>query len=297
MFHFFRRERRRARPKASRCVCRSGRGWFRPAALATVLGSLSTLSGLLPESSLPSLSAQPQLVQPSQDRLQPAQTAELPLDEPLRMAAEARRVYGQVRDYQGILITQERIKGVLLPEQVIQLSFRKEPFSVYMKWLAPKADAGQEVCYVTGKNQNKLKALAASGFGRGIGWLSFPIDDPKVTAHSRHKITETGFGNLIDRCEKCWSDERQMNKNRVQIAEYEYNQRRCMRVETTHTDRDLRFYCYRSVIYFDKVSKLPIRMECYDWPSQNAPEGQLLECFSYINLEFNQNLPDSLFNK
>jgi hypothetical protein len=300
MFYCFRPQRRRARPAAGRSTRRGNLGWLRPAALATLLVGLSSLGGLIPETPLPSYAAEPQMVQPGASRPQPPPPPqESPLDQPLRMIGEARQVYGQVRDYQCILITQERVKGILNPEEVIQLSFRRDPFSVWLKWLAPKAIAGQEACYVSGKNQNKMKALKASGFGRGFGWVSLAVDDPMVKDHSRHQITETGFGNLIDRFDKSWTEERPLNKNRVQIAEYEYNQRRCYRVETTHTDFDKRFYCYRSVVYFDKETKMPVRAECYDWPRQNGqtPDGELLECFSYINLQFNVNLPDATFNK
>jgi hypothetical protein len=299
MFHLFRSRRRRSRKTAPHCCCHRPWGWLRPAALASLLTALSSLAGLLPDVSLPSAMGQPQMVQPGPGRPQQPQPAqESPLDQPLRMAAEARQVYAQVRDYQCILITQERIKGMLQTEEVIQLSFRKDPFSVYMKWLSPKDKAGQEVCYVNGKNQNKMRVLAAAGLGRGLGWLTIAVDDPKVKDRSRHVITETGFGNLIDRCEKGWADERPLNKNKVAIAEYEYNQRRCMRVETIHTDKDVRFYCYRSVVYFDKETKLPVRMECYDWPKTGGPpEGDLLECFSYINMQYNVNLQDAMFNK
>jgi Protein of unknown function (DUF1571) len=298
MFHFFRPHRRRCRTTTAHCCCTKRWDWLRPVALGSVLAGVSSLGGLMPEVSVPSFAAAPQLVQPARPQPQTAAPQESPLDTPLRMAAEARQMYAQVRDYQGILITQERIKGMMQPEEVIQLNFRKEPFSVYMKWLQPKDKAGQEVSFVSGKNQNMMRVLAASGFGRGLGWLNIAIDSPKVKEHSRHVITETGFGNLIDRCEKGWADERPLNKNVVQIAEYEYNQRRCMRVEATHTDRDTRFYCYRTAVYFDKQTKLPVRMECYDWPRPGGPpEGELMECFSYIHLDFNVNLPDSTFNK
>jgi hypothetical protein len=288
VFYLFRPKRRRVR--------RIKLAWMRPAVLASLLAGLSSLGGLMSETSLPSVSAEPQMVQPAGAQPQPIHQ-EPPLEQPLRMIAEARQFNSRVKDYQGILISQEFVNGKLMPEEIMQLSFRREPFSVYMKWLGPKDMAGQEVCYVQGKYQNQMRVLAASGWGRGFGWISIATNDPRVKQHSRHQITETGIMNLIDRCDKGWQEERTMNKTKVQIAEYEYNQRRCTRVETIHTDRDARFYCYRSVVYFDKETKLPIRMECYDWPRVGGrPEGELLECFSYINLQFNVNLPDSVFN-
>ena len=52
------------------------------------------------------------------------------------------------------------------------------------------------------------------------------------------------------------------------------------------------------MIYLEKASKLPIRVENYDWPrAGGAPGGDLLEVFSYVNLQFNTGLEDKLFNK
>jgi hypothetical protein len=283
MFHFFSWRLRRAAHLPGSGGPRYN--WLRPAALAALLLGIWTIWSLMPDGAEPTVAAEPQMV-PGQ------QQQEVPLDQPLRMIADARQQYTQIRDYTCTLITQERVKGQLLPEQIIQLSFRKDPFSVYMKWLAPKDKTSQEVAYVNGKNNNKMRVHTA------IGWLDIAVNSPKVMENSRHYITETGIGNLIERCETGWQNERYMNKNKVQIAEYEYNKRRCIRVETTHTDKDARFYCYRSVTYFDKETKLPIRMECYDWPRPGGPQdGELLECFSYIDIRFNVNLPDATFNK
>ena len=55
---------------------------------------------------------------------------------------------------------------------------------------------------------------------------------------------------------------------------------------------------YRTVLYLEKQSKLPIRLENYDFPRQGTPpEGELLEMFSYANLQFNTGLRDEEFVK
>ena len=39
---------------------------------------------------------------------------------------------------------------------------------------------------------------------------------------------------------------------------------------------------------------MPVRVEVYDWPTANGnPKGELLECYSYINLRFNLGLTDA----
>jgi hypothetical protein len=220
---------------------------------------------------------------------------ETPLDEPLRLIAAAKAYYQQVNSYRCILISQERVKGKLLPESVMELSFRPNPFSVYMKWLGPKDKVGQEVCFVKGRNQDRMRVLP-KGMGSFLGWTSFDINNPMVMENSNHVILETGFGNIIEKCEKTWTKERPMAKTVVQIAEYDYNKQRCTRVEATHTVREPGFYSYRYVVYFDNQTHLPIRMESYDWPRPGSPPGgELIETFSYINIEFNVNIPESVF--
>jgi hypothetical protein len=297
VFHVYRSARRKSSEayRAHRTQNPLGFGWCRPAILASLFGTAMTLATVVPPLSVSTATAQPQMVQPAQPGYaQPVQ--DMPLDGPLRIIAAARQRAQQVNDYQCLLISQERVKGVLLPENVMQMSFRKVPFSVYMKWLAPKDKAGQEVCYVYGRNNNQMKVHPV-GIGAAFGWTSIDTKDPRVMEHSRHTITEAGILNLIERTAKCWEAERALNKTQVNIAEYEYNKQRCVRVETVHVEKMPTFYCYRNVIYFDKETWLPIRTESYDWPRQGGPpEGELLECFSYVDMHINVGITDQVFN-
>jgi hypothetical protein len=221
-----------------------------------------------------------------------------PLDQPLKLVEEARASYQKVRDYTCLLVSQERVKGKLLPENLVEMKFREQPFSVYMRWLSPKQSAGQEVAYIAGKNKGQMRVHAVGVFG-AVGFVSIDPRDKRVTEHSSHVITEAGIGNLIERFGRHWGEERRLGlKVKVDIAEYEYNKRRCWRVQTSHLERTAKAYSYRSVVYFDKQHKLPIRAEVYDWPRAGGPAGgELLETFSYADLRFNLNLPDSVFDK
>jgi len=264
--------------------------------LLGVLGAAVAVGVSLPPTS--TLSADPQPPPPQEDVVQTqAATAQSQLDTPLRLVAEARQTYAQVSTYTCTLISQERVRGKLLPENVISMSFRGQPFSVYMRWLGPKEFAGQEVAYVHGRNNGMMRVHAKGVLG-ALGFVSIAPNDPRVMEHSRHTIVEAGIGNLIERLARSWEFERAQNKTRVQMAEYDYNQRRCTRVETILTERTPQAYAYRTVVYFDKQWRLPVRVECYDFPRQGGPpEGELLECFSYANLQFNMNLDDRTFSK
>lgn len=241
-----------------------------------------------------SAKASPQV--PMQPAAPQPPNAESKLDYPLRLLSEAQQTYKQVRDYSCTLITQEQIKGKLLPEHVIDLRIRVQPFSVAMRFLAPKEAVGREVYYVHGQNKNKMR-VRESGVAGALGFISIDPNDPRVREHSRHTITEMGIGHLIQQLTNRFEQERRINKTDVRTAEYEYNNRRCIRVEAIRLERNAAYYCYRTVVYFDKENRLPIRIENYDWPrAGGSPSGDLLECFSYINVQFNRGLKDTMFN-
>src|SRR5262249_52216351 len=174
---------------------------------------------------------------------------------------------------------------------------RNEPFSVYMKWTEPSDLAGQEVAYVAAKHAGKMRVHPSGALGL-VGWISIDQKDPRAAKTSRHAISEAGRGKLIERYSKGWEEERHLGVTTAKLGEYEYNKRRCVRVETTHrADTVGQFEYYRTVVFFDKESKLPIRVECYDYPHDGSETPELVECYSYVNLRYNVGHGDELFNR
>lgn len=218
------------------------------------------------------------------------------VDQALALIRDAKRNYtSAVRDYTCVFVSRENIKGRVNEDQYTQFKFRQSPFSVYMKWLAPQRLAGQEVCYVAGKNNNRLRAHSRGILGVA-GFLSLDLDDPRVREHSKHSITEAGIGNLIDRTVAAWEADKRSGKSVTRIAEFDFDNRRCYRVESIRSERTA--YAYRSVIYLEKNSKYPLRNENYTWPAAGgAPSGELMESFSYTNLQFNVGLAEADFAK
>jgi len=256
--------------------------WF-----AALTASLTVLlaSGALPQSSTTRTTFPPQSTNASS------------MDEPLRRLAEARRAFQDVRDYTCVLIKKERLRGVMQPDNVVIMRVRNQPFSVYLRWQQPKELAAQQACYVAGKNEGKMR-VHSTGIPGLVGWVSLDPTDERAKKNSNHTITEAGVGNLLVRYGKAWESEKELSLTRVKIGEYEFNKRRCIRVETQHPEKpDARFVSYRSVIYFDKELHLPIRVEVYDWPRRGGDiGGELNEVYSYINLKLNVGLGDETFD-
>jgi hypothetical protein len=225
-----------------------------------------------------------------------AAAAASPLDEPLRLIAQAGEAYRGVRDYTCLFVKRERLRGQLQPENLMEMKVRTQPFSVYFHWASPATFAGQQACYVDGRNGGMMR-VHSNGIAGVVGFVTLDPRDPRAAQNSRHTITEAGIGNLIERFRQRWEVERRLNQTQIRVAQYLYNQRPCTRVEAIHPANTGQFYAYRSVVYFDNGTHLPIRVEAYDWPRPGAPAGgDLLESYSYVNLRLNVGLSDRDFN-
>jgi hypothetical protein len=219
-----------------------------------------------------------------------------PLDEPLRLVALAREAYKGVQDYSCRLVKRERIDGKLQPQNIMVMNVRTQPFSVYFRWQEPPGLAGQEACYVAGRNDGKMRVRARGLLG-AVGFMSLDPNDARARENNRHAITEAGIGHLIEQCASGWEQERRWGQSQVQLAEYEYDRHRCVRVEVIHpTNPEGHFWHYRDVVFFDKENHLPVRMEAYDWPHRPGDPGDLLESYSYAGLRLNAGIPEDVFN-
>ena len=257
---------------------------------------LASLLGLGFLASVASAAVPPVAAPPVPVESRPAK--ESPLDEPLRLLTQARKAYAEIEDYTCTLIKRERLEGQTTPtESVLVMAVRSNPFSVSLRWQEPRELIGQEVCYVEGKNNGRMRVRSAGALG-ALGFVSIDPNDARARKTSRHCITEAGLGNLIERYAQGWEEERRLNQTTVQVATYEFNKRRCVRVETIHPPKDDgRFAYYRNVVYFDKETHLPVRVECYDWPHYDGDKGEAIEVYSYVNLRTNVGLGDVHFNK
>jgi uncharacterized protein DUF1571 len=121
---------------------------------------------------------------------------------PIRMLArKAAERSAQMDNYVMRMRRREFINGSHRPEEIILCKIRRQPFSVYMKWLGHEAK-GREVSYVRGKYENKLHTLLAAGdvpLMPAGKVMSFAVDSPLVQSNSRYPITNAGLGNLIER--------------------------------------------------------------------------------------------------
>jgi hypothetical protein len=118
-----------------------------------------------------------------------------------QVVQQAAERYAGIDSYIARLTRREVVGSKSQPEEVMLFKFRKEPWSVYFKWLG-KTGQGREVVYVKNHYENKLHTLLAAGdhplMGAGKR-MSLPIDSIFVRNACRHPITEAGIGSSIER--------------------------------------------------------------------------------------------------
>jgi Protein of unknown function (DUF1571) len=110
--------------------------------------------------------------------------------------------YARMDSYIARLTRREVVGGQPKPEEVMLFKFRKEPWSVYFKWLGEEGK-GREVVYVKKHYDDKIHTLLAKAdvvplFTPANGQMALAIDSPLVRSASRHSITEAGIGSCVE---------------------------------------------------------------------------------------------------
>ena len=193
----------------------------------------------------------------------------------------------KVETYTATFHKQERIKGVLGPEQTLEMKARREPFAVYFKFVTPQA--GKEIVYAEGHHDNKLIAHAGGVSRLLIPRLAVPPDHPLALADSRHAVTEAGLHNLVDRLVGF----RKLDLNDPEAVTIldrttDASGRPWLRSVHTHPVRhDDRPFARVDVLY-DPDTFYPLDIRNFDWPEPGqGPGGELAlaEHYRYEDLD------------
>src|SRR5713226_1640463 len=123
-------------------------------------------------------------------------------------SAKLRELYNQaalrfatIDSYVARLRRREQVKGKDQAEELILFKFRKQPWSVYFKWLGPTGN-GREVIYVKGPHGDMIHTLLAAGdmpLAPAGKRMALAPDNIFVRSASRHAITEAGIGVMIEK--------------------------------------------------------------------------------------------------
>jgi outer membrane lipoprotein-sorting protein len=190
--------------------------------------------------------------------------------------------------YTAIFHKQELIQQKLTEEETIFLKFKK-PFKVYMKWVK-EPYKGRESLYIDGYNDNLIKVREC-----GLAGIITVDIDPKGTLAmkgNRHPVTHSGIENLVKLIRRTF--EKGVSDREIHLREKGEERvygRTTKKVEVVFPkNKANRYYCYRALMNFDVETKLPIRVQIYDW------NDTLIESYGYEAITLDAGLTEADFD-
>ena len=227
--------------------------------------------------------------------IQPAADESHPLYVPLQMAHKALEPLSDIQDYECVFTKRELI-GKKLVKTSMKLKFRDEPFSVYLKFI--DTNAGREVLYVKGQNNNNLLVREA-GIKALVGVVTLSPTGPDAMAENRHPVSSIGMKEMLNTVIKQWEAEAKLAGTRTQkrpdskLSTGEI----CTVYESVHEkpNKDFKFHTTR--LWIDDKSGLAIGVQQLGFPGKNDKEPPLIEEYFYSDLKLNRKLTDSDFDK
>lgn len=197
--------------------------------------------------------------------------------------------YDATKDYQAIFFKEEKDGASMGPKEQIFLKFEK-PFKIYMGWMNTHKQ-GLQVLYERGKHDGKL-AIHKPGLLLGLAPVIFlDQNSPWVKEGSEsYDIEDAGIGSfLFDFAEMCIKG---AEEKKLAVKIDATNGKETYNVSFPGSkEGDKGYFSYRVVVQFDEASRLPVKMDLYDWDDQ--PTGY----YAYENLKMNAGLDDPEFKK
>ena len=214
-------------------------------------------------------------------------------------------------DYTAVLAKRELVGGKLTPESKMAMKLKYGPpissdrsersVSVYLKSLEPKSQAGREVIWVQGRNDNKITAHE----GGLLGLISVDLmpESRLAMAGNRYPITEIGLekllGKLIERGER----DRKLGPATVRTTDnIPLGDRNCRLIEIVHEtktvaiqDKTVEFEFYLAQIFIDLDQLIPLKYASFSWPKSDGGAPDLLEEYTYLDVKLNVGLGEKDF--
>jgi len=201
----------------------------------------------------------------------------------------------QIDDYSCTLVTRERLRGRVGGHRWMSVKVRHRPFSVYARFLAREGPPRQEIIYIDGANDGKM--WVHSDDHRFMGTMSLFPDCRRAMRESRYPISEVGVLTLIERLVAYAEEDIERGDCELQIFSGSKIQKRpCLCVAITHPTQGEKARFHHARIYIDEELNLPVRYESYWWPKQPGGRPQLIEQYTYLDIQLNRGFTERDFD-
>lgn len=213
----------------------------------------------------------------------------------LESAHATREKARALRGYSATFTKQELTPKKGMIRQTMAIKFRREPFSVYIKFIDPHV--GREVIFVEGKNKGRMQVHEPSGIASLAGTISVnPVGD-EAMKENRYPIMSFGMEKLMDALITQWEGELKYPESEVKVYSHaRIGKNECRMLEVTHPKQRPHFKFKTTRLYIEKESGLPIRVEQYDFPKRGSEEPVLVEEYTYTDIKPQKQLTDLDFD-
>lgn len=221
---------------------------------------------------------------------------EHPIQPAIHMVRDSLERMQEIKDYTCTFMKRERIDGELTAPERMRLKVRHEPFSFYLYCLGPDKEVGEEVIYVTGRNDGQVLAHTTGLRHRIVGTLKLEPTNSLLTDGSGNPITHIGIKYLMEDTLRNHESDLRYGECEVSVTDVELEGQPTKLVEIVHPERRKEFSFFRKQIWYDRDSGVPVRFARYEWPEQPGGEPPLVEEYVYENLKLNVGLTDMDFD-
>jgi len=211
----------------------------------------------------------------------------------LELSQMALDKYSRIDDYSADFIRQERVDDVMNETEYFFIKFRK-PFDLYLRWTKGKRK-GWELLYSRGNYNNQVVVHVTGVANWFLPTLELDPAGGIAMMNNPHSILEFGIGYVIESYNR--NIKMSIERDEVELrylGDKEVDGRLCWGIEAVLPKDSEHYYCYKSVLYFDKEYMLPTKSVFYEW--KNGKE-QLIELYLYKNLSFNNCFTDYDFDR
>lgn len=225
------------------------------------------------------------------------QAGEHPLMPALRVAQQSlQTIDTRIRDYNAIMVKQERIDGELADKEVAFIKVRHQPFSVYMYFLGELK--GREVLYKDNPDGTKGKLLARDcGWKKRFGAVELDPEGHMAMKGQKYPIMKLGIRELTKELITVASQDVQFQECDVRHGQGQMEGRAITWLEAVHPTPRANFRFYKAQVFIDNELRIPVRYNAYTWPKTPGGEPVLEESYTYLKLNVNNGYTDADFDK
>lgn len=211
-----------------------------------------------------------------------------------KMIGQSQAALKSLKDFTAIFHKKEWKKGKQLPTEITNMKFRTNKRSVYMLWIGEEKK-GQEVIWIKGENDGKIKAHAG-GF---LKLLTVNLDPTGSMAmkDSRHPISEAGFHHTVGLIAKDMKQIKAHPEWNSTVSDLgvltEFGAKSHCYEAVNDKAAHPEFYSYKARICMDLKTKMPNHVQI--WDSEDG-KVRLIEDYGYERIKINPGLTDADFN-